>query len=433
LYVETKSVAFMQAGTHRNNSSTESPCDGLMGGEPYRISDMAHVVDSFFQVAHEEIFAHYDGSVAYNIHGMSADRPHDVIISNGTTSERATSQSLSRQLAERIADIFDATSGDDRTSVSHQEPAASYPLSGTTNKQGRHANGSPNPCNQSVSQAPIPERFIHIEQKATVRSGDASNWAPIIEALQDTMPVFPAVGPFAPAPAPAVIASWPLDGDGTEIIASRDATLTDVALGSPRPNDSDPTLDFNGTSSRVSLPAFDLSGDHEAFSLSFWFESTPGDGNFQYLFSQGPASTGAALSLPNTLHLYLAEPSGELRLRFTPSDGTHWLLNTGVNLLDGQWHQIVFTFSGDDGAALYVDGQLVNANGDVAGARYKPQANAWLGARSDLSADRFFGRATTDSGRMDLVRIHNSALAPAQVEDIFQDETPIAGINWMVF
>lgn len=433
LYAQTRALGFTQAGTHRRNSPDDTPCDGTLQGQPNRISDMAHVVDSFFQVAHEEFFHHSSTSVALNIHGMAATtHDSDVIISNGTTAQRNASISLSRQLTNAMNDILTAAS-DSRYAVSHQEPGASYPLSGTTNKQGRFTNGSPDPCLQSVSPAILPERFLHIEQDPSVRHPMTGDWAFVIEAFEMTMPSVPAFTPFPTAPALDVIASWPLDGDGTEEVDGRTATLYNVASGDPRPNSSVPTADFNGTSSVISLPDFDLSGNHEEFTLSLWFESVPGGNSFQYLFSQGPVGWANQVNLPNSLHVYLGDPAGDLRVRFTPQDGEHWLYNGPSGLLDGEWHHIAFTFSGNEGAAIYLNGDLLAENTDVAGARYNPRTNAWLGSRSDLSAGRYFGTASPNAGRMDLVRIRNRALDESEIQAIMLDETPTTGgVQWMI-
>ena len=197
LFIDTDSVAYLQAGTHRNNSPTESDCDGDLGGDAYRISDMAHQPDGFFQAAHEVIEAHFDDTVSLSFHGMADDSdPADVVISNGT-SRVFYGNSLSRNLATRMNEILDAAA-DSREAVSHQEPGEDPSLSGSTNTQGRVTNGSPEPCMTEAPTAIFPERFIHMECAPNVRDGDASNWAFVTQTLNERVPLFSDPDPDLP-------------------------------------------------------------------------------------------------------------------------------------------------------------------------------------------------------------------------------------------
>lgn len=197
IFIDTHSVAYLQAGTHRNNSPTESNCDGDLGGDAYRISDMAHQPDGFFQAAHEVIEAHFDRSVSLSFHGMKDESdPADVVISNGT-SRVFPGNSLSRDLATRMNEILDADA-DLREAVSHQEPGENPALSGSTNTQGRVTNGSPEPCMTEAPTAIFPERFIHMECAPNVRDGDASNWDFVTQTLSELIPIFSDPDPGLP-------------------------------------------------------------------------------------------------------------------------------------------------------------------------------------------------------------------------------------------
>ena len=90
----------------RNNSLIESACDGTLGGNPYRISDMAHQPDGLFQAAHEEVEDHHTRTVSLNFHGMGdGSDPADVVVSNGTPRVHH-GNSLSRALATRMNEIL---------------------------------------------------------------------------------------------------------------------------------------------------------------------------------------------------------------------------------------------------------------------------------------------------------------------------------------
>jgi len=135
-FLKTNAVAFLSAGTHRNNSDIETDCDGTLNGEPYRISDMAHTVESFFQDAHELIEAHFEQTVSISYHGMAQQiESEDVSISNGTGTQFA-GNSLSRALATRMNEILEEAN-DTRLVRSHQEPGENPRLSGSTNYPSR--------------------------------------------------------------------------------------------------------------------------------------------------------------------------------------------------------------------------------------------------------------------------------------------------------
>jgi hypothetical protein len=197
IFINTQAVALLLAGTHRNNSPVESDCDGELEGSPYRISDMAHAPDSFFQAAHEVIEDHFTRSVSLSFHGMAEDTdPADVVVSNGT-GRIFRGNSLSSALAARMNQIL-ADAFDPRVAVSHQEPGSDPALSGSNNTQGRFTNGSPDLCHADAPNAVFPERFIHMENDPDVRSGPASNWAFITQALNEKIPLFSEPDPGLP-------------------------------------------------------------------------------------------------------------------------------------------------------------------------------------------------------------------------------------------
>lgn len=197
IFMQTDAVAFLLAGTHRNNSPDESLCDGTLGGDPYRISDMAHAPESLFQAAHEVIEAHYERSISLSFHGMAdSSDPADVVISNGTPDE-FVGNSLSRDLAARMNQIL-SDAADSRVVVSHQEPGENPSLSGSTNTQGRVTNGSTEPCMTAAPGAIFPERFIHMETDQDVKDPPESNWAFIITTLNELIPLFSDANPDLP-------------------------------------------------------------------------------------------------------------------------------------------------------------------------------------------------------------------------------------------
>ncbi|MCC5874762.1 MAG: LamG domain-containing protein [Candidatus Sumerlaeia bacterium] len=423
LYIETESLAYIQAGTHRRNSPDETPCDGTLQGEANRISDMAHVVDSFFQVAHEELHLHYLTAVCVSVHGMAANtHASDVIISNGTTGTASFADSLSRQLTAKMNELL-VNDPAGRFAVSHQEPGASYPLSGSTNKQGRFSNGSPDPCLVSVANAPNPERFIHLEQAPSVRNTPASNWRFVIDAFNELVPLHP---PLILAPGPALmnLAHWPFDGNLTETVAGRDGTASGTPLpASGRPGRLDGSLSFNGSSDYVTLPVFDYLGGHQEFTLSFWFSTEQNGSSLQYMISHGPVgysfiSDVDRLNMPSSFHLYTVNGGGgTLRMRFTTDNGTFIEYNDGTGgLLNGEWHHLALTHSWQAGTRIWLNGEEEAFFPETAGSGFNPEMDIIIGTRTDASGNRFFGHPDPEIGRINDIRIFNRAMGQTQIQ-----------------
>jgi len=256
VFLETNAIAYLQAGTHRNNSPLESDCDGTLQGEPYRISDMAHAPDSFFQAAHETIEARFARTVSLSFHGMAEDSdPADVVVSNGTPRQWA-GNSLSRDLATRMNEIL-ADWADTRIAVSHQQPGENPALSGSTNTQGRATNGSPDPCRADAPYAIFPERFIHLESDPDVRTGPSSNWAFVVQALEELIPLFSDPAPDLP---------------------TGDLTITELMPNPAQVGDSTGEYVelFNHTGKPIDMSGWSLV-DRQLFTASFSGVIQPGD------------------------------------------------------------------------------------------------------------------------------------------------------------
>ena len=161
--------ALIAAGTHRCANSGEAPCDGTTGacggdGVPYRESDMAHVLDSVYQLAHELIADQHADDWVLSLHGMPSD---GISVSNGTSDDIEETDPLdpTAALYEALASEF----GDEYvTSCSAFEGATvDERLCGDTNVQGRYVNGSSDACTASAPASA--GRFVHLEQSLDVR------------------------------------------------------------------------------------------------------------------------------------------------------------------------------------------------------------------------------------------------------------------------
>lgn len=170
LFFETlEARVLLSSGTHRCGSFVSSPCSGTTSvcgsSAPYRISDMTHVDEALFQVAHEVLAEHFAADWVVSVHGMGGD---GVSLSNGTTQPVAPDDPVAL-FAAALADTFP----DESITTCNAYPGATVDarLCGTTNTQGRHLNGSPDAC--SVAASTASERFLHLEQSRDVRDARA--------------------------------------------------------------------------------------------------------------------------------------------------------------------------------------------------------------------------------------------------------------------
>lgn len=168
---------------HRCANATASGCDGTTSvcgsSEPFRESDMAHTVESFFQVAHRGMTGQYPNARVLNLHGMSRE---GISLSNGTTDDTEES-SLEARFHEALATQFPDRSV--TTCNAYGSTGATNHLCGTTNVQGRQRNGSTDACTQPADTAS--GYFLHLEQNASIRT-DQGNRDRVIEALDSVLP-----------------------------------------------------------------------------------------------------------------------------------------------------------------------------------------------------------------------------------------------------
>jgi hypothetical protein len=163
-------------------------------------------------------------------------------------------------------------------------------------------------------------------------------------------------------------------------------------------------LDFNNST--------DInSGAHEERSVVISLKTTNST-ETQYIYGEGGG----------TRALQIYSENGVLKAQGynKPSGENNWqptTLDTGVNIADGQWHQVVVTLAGDpnnpmgglaaDGFKIYLDGNL-EASG-TGGALYS-HANAHIG--SDYN-----GRNTFE-GELDSFKLYNQELSAEQISEL---------------
>ncbi|MCY1020685.1 hypothetical protein [Pyxidicoccus sp. MSG2] len=180
--------ALLITGANRCAGAAASPCSGttgVCGTTGLRLSDAAHYANTFFTSAHRALRDTYPAGIAVSVHGMdvAGDGPEAAVVSDGTSKDRAGSLSvrlrdaLNQHLPASPRRAFSCNAPDD--SGKHRA------LCGTTNVQGRIDNGAGDACYADALAAS--DRFLHLEQSATLRGAGAAADA-VIQALADTVP-----------------------------------------------------------------------------------------------------------------------------------------------------------------------------------------------------------------------------------------------------
>jgi hypothetical protein len=179
IFQQLAARALLIAGTHRCATDTASSCSGTTtacteSATAYRISDVAHNTNTYFQEAHKAAHDLNSTNVAFSMHGKGASSPA-ASISNGRTTNSGTAKSntLADTLETLLATQVDSCNDSDDGNI----------LCGTTNVQGRYSNGSAEPCGTAAGSAN--DRFMHLEQNATIRS-TSSDWVLVKDAIDST-------------------------------------------------------------------------------------------------------------------------------------------------------------------------------------------------------------------------------------------------------
>jgi len=151
------------AGIASGHAGHTTACGGK---QPYAVSDMAHAVDSVFHQAHVSLYGMFTGATFVSLHGMAQ---RGVSVSNGTRRPLASAhRSPVAALTRGLRQTLDTNSRESVTTCNaHGNTHPRYRLCGTTNVQGRHANGYAGAS--IVEPMRASGRFVHLEQSFVVR------------------------------------------------------------------------------------------------------------------------------------------------------------------------------------------------------------------------------------------------------------------------
>jgi hypothetical protein len=186
------------SSTHRCSNAVTSSCSGTTSacGAPgaYKVSDVAHNVESFFyhfgMIVHDRSISthtmqlHGCGSAACPANNINADIV--ARLSAGTTSDLPATELVNVLNAELNEALLPFQSG---SSLSCSEASTDKQLCGTTNTLGRYINGQPDPC-QNNALGFASSRWLHIEQNRNIRrddgAGDAVTPNTLVNAINES-------------------------------------------------------------------------------------------------------------------------------------------------------------------------------------------------------------------------------------------------------
>ena len=181
-----KARALFLSSVHRCNHTDTSTCSGSTtvcdnSLSPYRISDMAHVVNTGFQEATATANRSLEKPVFIQLHGFarSSSEPYGYL-SNGN--RQKTQQAYANQLAQALKQTDSVLT----FGIAHRDtlPEALWAFN---NVQGRLINGSPAPCTQDATSAN--GRFLHVEQELSRLRADSNGWRKMLTALESVFPM----------------------------------------------------------------------------------------------------------------------------------------------------------------------------------------------------------------------------------------------------
>jgi hypothetical protein len=180
-FTELSARALIVGATNRCASTASSDCDGTTaacggGQQPYRDSDMEHILDSVYQIAHEFLSEVHEDDLVVTLRGFSA---FGVSISDGTT-DPSSAETPAARFGLALADVMT----DQYVSSCNDWPGASLDqrACGEDSVQGRYVNESPDPCTQVAPTAS--GRFIHVAQSDEV----LGHMDEVVEVLGSILP-----------------------------------------------------------------------------------------------------------------------------------------------------------------------------------------------------------------------------------------------------
>ena len=165
-YVALGARTLLIAGADRDQNTALAPCEP--SDRPYLEADVAHIAESVFQMAFEEIYLADAVTWHLQFHG-NANGQHDVFLSNGVVAAPAMLHALGANI-EAASVAAAAAAGGPVLAIDVFDAPGDSLFRGTDNMQMRFASGLPHASICAAGNVPVgPSRFIHLEQLRDAR------------------------------------------------------------------------------------------------------------------------------------------------------------------------------------------------------------------------------------------------------------------------
>jgi glucuronoarabinoxylan endo-1,4-beta-xylanase len=229
-------------------------------------------------------------------------------------------------------------------------------------------------------------------------------------ALRSAGATLTVTAPACAEPPPGIMAWWPGESNGLDIIGGNDGVLSNgVGFASAEVGEG---FVFNGTNSYVALPLnlFPLAGSN-SFSIELWFETTGGG---VILAQQAGAPFGDPTDgwVPD---LYVGT-DGNLYVQLF-WDGAYQPVTNSIPVNDGNYHHVAVTYDGIN-EVVYLDGATLGAK-RLPNNSSTSYFNCQLGTGYTQHWPAGNGGWFTFNGVIDAPSLYSNALSAAQVQSIY--------------
>lgn len=204
-----------------------------------------------------------------------------------------------------------------------------------------------------------------------------------------------------------LIGYWPLDGNNynaaTNVVTDKtpyghNGTNVGATLTSDRMGQSNGAMSFNGLDSRISIS---YTNPVKQTSVVAWFKR-----------SGVPAGNYHIITGGSNIEISTNEPGGFIRTGVTTNTLGRQVFNSGSGLIDGNWHQVAFTYDGIN-IRSFIDGNITATN---------PASGDLVGTATEIG--RYLSNSYVANGSISDVRIYNRALSPDEITTLYNSYKP---------
>jgi hypothetical protein len=225
---------------------------------------------------------------------------------------------------------------------------------------------------------------------------------------------------------------YPFDGNANDIIRNHNASVQGPELAPDRFGQENHCYRFNREEEDyMEVYHEDFTPGTQARSISLWFATDSGDHIRGHLVEWYRCGATSACSSVDAAHymIYLGD-SGSIIFWNRGDDKSDSILVLRSYLNDGQWHHVVSCFDPGNGQhRIYIDNQLIDSFTLPLGTISNGGINVPFSIGRRYQVANQGGPLHYFSGFMDDVRIYDRILSAADVDSLFSEPNPKAGIS----